>query len=134
MAVGMLRAVDKTKRCPVAELYIACEDMDFSWYQWEIDTVIEKWTNNHCITEIADALDRDCDEVAILLIDLARKEKIQPREGGIWGCRRSTNARGVLPGWNGSGGPGSGSTGREWWSCFREAGDSGMVSQEELWR
>lgn len=103
MAVGMLRAVDKTKRCPVAELYIACEDMDFSWYQWEIDTVIEKWTNNHCITEIADALDRDCDEVAILLIDLARKEKIQPRKGGIWGCQRSINGQGEPPGKSGSG-------------------------------
>ena len=89
MAVGM--RVDKTKRCPKAELYIACDDLDFSWYHWEIEAVTEWWNGGLCITEIAEMLDRDCDEVAILLIDLARKEKIQPREGGIWGCRRSIN-------------------------------------------
>ncbi len=37
------------------------------------------------LEDIAEAVNRDCDEVAILLIDLARDGKIQRRRLGIYG-------------------------------------------------
>ena len=67
------------------ELYIACEDMDFSWYTEEIKYVIGGWEEGLNIYEIAEELKRDPDEVLLLLIDLAKKEKILPRKDGIYG-------------------------------------------------
>lgn len=79
--------IDKTKRCPKEELYIACEDLDFSWYHDELQFVIEAWGKGLSIFEIAEELQRDPDEVLILLVDLARKERIGKRRGGIFGER-----------------------------------------------
>jgi len=76
---------DIRKLRPQEELYIACTDMDFSWKQAEIDYVIQEWKAGTHISDIADGLGRDVDEVAILLMDLARKRKILPRENGVFG-------------------------------------------------
>ncbi len=68
-----------------SELYIACMDMDFSWYPAEVDRAISLYNAGASLVELAQGLDRDGDETFILLLDLARRGKIQAREGG-W-CR-----------------------------------------------
>jgi len=76
---------DIRKLRPQEELYIACTDMDFSWAQAEIEYVKREWKNGTHISDIADGLGRDVDEVGILVMDLARKRKIKPRKGGVFG-------------------------------------------------
>ena len=62
--------------------YIACEDLEFGWSQEDVEQVIEWWNEGVSYDEMARRLDRDGDEVAILLIDLVRKGRIQKRRGG----------------------------------------------------
>lgn len=77
--------VDIRKLRPKEELYIACTDLDFSWTKAEVEYVKREWKEGTHIADIAGALDRDVDEVGILVMDLARKRKIRPREGGVFG-------------------------------------------------
>jgi len=79
---------DPLKLRPKAELYIACEEMDFSWNYKEIEKVIVWWGRGLSIEKMAQRLERDPDEVLILLVDLARKEKIGRRKNGIFGEER----------------------------------------------
>lgn len=67
--------------------YIACEDMDFLWDEWDIYRVDEMWMDGFPITSIAEEMDRDPDEVLVLIIDRARKGQITARKGGILGGR-----------------------------------------------
>ncbi len=78
---------DKTKLRPQVLLYTALSDgnFDFTWYPHEVTTVINRWNEGSHISDIAEELDRDTDEVAVLIIDLARKGKIGRREGGVYG-------------------------------------------------
>jgi len=80
---------------PTEELYIALEDLDFTWYSDEIEKVIELWNQGANVVEIAEKVrkapwfmhskDHGQYEVVILLMDLARREKIEPRPGGLLG-------------------------------------------------
>ena len=67
--------------------YIACFDLDFSWSEKQVKRVIAYWNSGYHIAEIAKKVDRIIDEVAILIIDLVRKEKITERPGGVFGGR-----------------------------------------------
>ena len=69
--------------------YIACFDLDFSWNEKQVKRVIAYWKSGYHIAEIAKKVDRIIDEVAILIIDLARKEEIEKREGGVFGAKVS---------------------------------------------
>ncbi len=79
------RVTDIAKIRPAERLYIACEDMDLSWYPSEVRQVIEDWEAGVPLWEIAEKLKRDPDEVAVLLIDLARRGAIRKRRGGVYG-------------------------------------------------
>lgn len=66
------------------KIYIAIEDLDCVW---DIDHVKDfeyLWNEGHTLSDIAKYLKRDIDEVAILLLDRARKGKVKSRESGIW--------------------------------------------------
>ncbi|MFZ5688650.1 MAG: hypothetical protein ACOY9Y_10845 [Bacillota bacterium] len=76
---------DKYKICPPEPLYIALADLDFTWYADEVTQVIRWWEDGIALGDMADRLRRDPDEVAILLIDLARAGKIKERDGGVYG-------------------------------------------------
>jgi hypothetical protein len=76
---------DKWKLRPEAELVIALDDLDFSWYPKEITFVQQTWKQGLHIAEIAKKLDRDQDEVAALIMHLARRGKIKLRKGGVFG-------------------------------------------------
>lgn len=80
------RTNSRLKLRPQSELYIACEDMDFSWYPWEVQQAIRSYNNGKSLVDIAIELDRDSDECFILLLDLARQGKIKARQGWIWGA------------------------------------------------
>jgi len=85
----MKRTIVDLKKCrPRERLYIACLDMDFSWFPAEVEKIINAWQVGKPIWEIAEELNRCPDEVAILFIDLARKGKIKSRPRGVYGCRR----------------------------------------------
>lgn len=67
------------------ERYIACEDLDFSWWPEQVQKVQELWCQGVDIVDISKQVHRDCDEVAILVMDLARQGKIQRRKRGVFG-------------------------------------------------
>lgn len=76
---------DKTKLRPQTELYIALEKLDFSWYRLEVEHVRLLWEEGLHLADIAREVVRDPDEVTVLLMDLARRGKIEQREGGAYG-------------------------------------------------
>lgn len=80
-----MMALTSTKLRPPVRLHIALADLDFSWYPHEVLKVRKMWQAGAHIEDIAKAVKRDCDEVAVLLIDLARDGKIQRRQLGIYG-------------------------------------------------
>lgn len=84
--------IDLKKNRPGDRLYIACLDMDFSWYPVEVNKVINMWQEGKSIWEIAEEQNRCPDEVAILIIDLARRGKISPRSRGVHRCRKKNQS------------------------------------------
>jgi hypothetical protein len=66
-------------------IYIACEDLDFVWDEHDLIEFVNDWRNGKSIIEISDKFQREQDECAILILDLARKGLIQKRAGGIFG-------------------------------------------------
>lgn len=78
------RKTDIRKLRP-AEIYIVLEDLDFSWEHWEITRAIEMWQEGYDIRDISTELEREGDEVFLLLLDLARKGRINERDNGIFG-------------------------------------------------
>lgn len=68
------------------QIYVALEDLDFTWCERrEIPVVEEMWKNGAPIWEIAEEVGRDPDEVAILIMDRVRKRFLRPRPGGVFG-------------------------------------------------
>lgn len=76
---------DGHKYRPNARLYIALVNLDFSWYPWEVEKVRELWAQGKSIPRIAKIMDRDPDEVTLLIMSLARERKISQRPGGATG-------------------------------------------------
>ena len=76
---------DMQKIRPKEKLYIALSELDFSWYRGEVEYVKEAWGDNLHITDIAEELHRDVDEVALLVMDLARNDCIEHRGNGVFG-------------------------------------------------
>lgn len=80
---------DKYKLRPQEQLYIAMEDLDFTWRPAEIQRVIRLWNEGVSLTEIAEMVrDRSEEaqlETAVLVMDLARRGRIEGRERGVYG-------------------------------------------------
>lgn len=63
------------------------DDPHFEW-RWEEELVLaadQMWQLGYSPFKMASVLDRDPDEILILLVDRLRKEKIRMRAGGIIG-------------------------------------------------
>ena len=84
-ASAFSRRADSRKRQPREELYIALSELDFSWYQNEVEQVAQMWRDGIHIADIAERMERDIDEVAILIMDLARRGVIGRRKNGAMG-------------------------------------------------
>ena len=65
--------------------YIALEELDFLWSLQDVKAFDRMWEQGLSVYEIAKALNRDPDEIAVLAIDRARKGKIGQRKGGAYG-------------------------------------------------
>lgn len=84
-------AADKRKSNPKSELIMILDDLDFSWTKREIQQAIFMWTSGYSIVDMAkklrphDSKQNGTDEVALLIMHLGRQEKIEPREGGVFG-------------------------------------------------
>lgn len=66
-------------------VYIACENMNFLWDFSEVEKFGEMWRSGIPIDHIAKNLGRSEDEVALLAMDRAKKRRIKPRKGGVYG-------------------------------------------------
>lgn len=66
-------------------IYLACDELDFTWGVEEIYRFEELWKQGKDLTSIAKEFNRDPDELAILVIDRARQGRIEQREGGLLG-------------------------------------------------
>lgn len=67
------------------EIYTACAGMNLQWSDAQVKAFEAAWERGESITDIADMLDRDCDEVGILALDRAHEGAIQRRAHGIYG-------------------------------------------------
>ena len=76
---------DSRKMRPREELYIALSELDFSWYRGEVEQVAQLWREGLPVADIAERMERDIDEVAILIMDLARRDVIGRRKNGALG-------------------------------------------------
>lgn len=78
-AIARIEKAYMTKRR--RNICIACEDMDFTWDERQVYAVAEMYRKGATVYEIASdpGIDRDPDEVAVLIMDLARKGIIDPR-------------------------------------------------------
>lgn len=75
---------DKWKLRP-PELIIALEDLDFSFLPEEAEATKQMWLEGKHIADIAAKLERDMDEVAILIMHMARRGEIEKRKSGVLG-------------------------------------------------
>ncbi|PGC86129.1 helix-turn-helix domain containing protein [Bacillus toyonensis] len=64
-------------------LYIALEELDMLWDEDEVVQVKEAWNNNESVFAIGEKMQRDPDEVVLLIMDLARKGAIGKRGLGL---------------------------------------------------
>lgn len=76
---------DPYKLRPKSELIIALEGLDFTWFPEEAEKVKKLWRAGWHIGYIAEQTQRDQDEVAVLIMHLARKGKIKYRNTGVFG-------------------------------------------------
>jgi len=81
----MAKYNDRLKLRPKSELIIALSDLDFSWFPEEVGKVKQLWNQSLHIAAIAAKVKRDQDEVAVLIMHLARKGKIAKRKTGVFG-------------------------------------------------
>ena len=63
--------------------YIACSDLEFGWTKDEIKVVRNAWDAGFGTATISKALNRDPDEVLLLLVDLRRKGAVKRRGGRL---------------------------------------------------
>lgn len=78
--------LDKCKLRPNDELVFALEDLDLTFYREEVEKVTRLWKYGWHISDISKYINnRDQDEVAVLVMHLARQGKIRLRKNGVFG-------------------------------------------------
>lgn len=61
------------------------DDFSFVWTGKEIRSVQNFWNEGRHIADISDEIERDQDEIAVLIIWLARHGRLRKRKGGVFG-------------------------------------------------
>lgn len=72
-------------RVEVELVIIACEELNFVWQPEKVRVFREMWRDGADIRVIAKCLKRKPEEVAILVMDQAKRGNIQKRPTGIFG-------------------------------------------------
>ena len=70
---------------PAEPLYLAGQDLDFSWYEWQVEALIEDYNAGVPVMDIAERLNRDYREVSFLVMELAHNGRLKPRGTGVFG-------------------------------------------------
>ncbi len=70
---------------PVITYRRILEDMNRDWRLDQIEQVRQWWVEGVPLGEMAERLKRDPDEVALLIMHLARQGELEPRPGGCFG-------------------------------------------------
>lgn len=83
-AVERIAQETKTKLRPQQRLYFACENFDLTFTMEEVDYVLKSYQEGVSMLEVTEKLQRNQVEIAILLMDLAERGKIEPRPSGIF--------------------------------------------------
>jgi hypothetical protein len=66
---------------------IILDGLDFQWDTKEITKVNRLWKKGTALIDIAESVKRSPEETFLLLMDQARKGKIEQRENYIWGIK-----------------------------------------------
>ncbi|MGG4039922.1 helix-turn-helix domain-containing protein [Heyndrickxia ginsengihumi] len=66
------------------KIYVALEDIDFVWDTDEIKEFIKMWNDDVPISHIAKVFNRSEIECVVLVMDLSKKDRIQPRANGLF--------------------------------------------------
>lgn len=86
---GLTMAMSRNPNKPILKYfdYMALDDgaFEFGWSNEDVERFDQLWHEGYPIWDIADILKRDVDEVAILLIDRARRKKVKNRKNGAFG-------------------------------------------------
>ena len=64
---------------------IILDGLDFQWDTKEITKVNRLWKKGTALIDIAESVKRSPEETFLLLMDQARKGKIEQRENYVWG-------------------------------------------------
>lgn len=67
------------------ETYTALEDVDFQWSRYEITEFINLWNAGVSLTGLSHRFRRSQTDIAVLILDLRLKGRIEPRERGLNG-------------------------------------------------
>ena len=85
MTTALCRQVlDRQKYRPPTPLYVALDHLDLTFYEIEINKVMQWWRDGKTVDEMAAELQRPEAEVAVLLIDLSDRGKLKRRGGGLF--------------------------------------------------
>lgn len=66
---------------------IILDGLDFQWDTKDIKKVNRLWKKGTALIDIAESVKRSPEETFLLLMDQARKGKIEQRENYIWGIK-----------------------------------------------
>ena len=64
-------------------LYIALEDFDFTFTNAEIASIIDLWQQGTTLQSMASIVDREPQEILVMLLDLDYRGKIKLTEGKV---------------------------------------------------
>ena len=70
-----------------SKVYVACEEVNMIWDERDVVAFDSMWNEGLSIGDIANAFERDADEVVMLVMDRARKGFITRRQNGLYGRR-----------------------------------------------
>lgn len=85
MSRGCCTMANQRQAVEIPEQYIALIDLDFGFSQEELKIFRSMWKVGESVFAIAEELERDPDEIAILVMDQARKGRIKQRPRGVFG-------------------------------------------------
>jgi hypothetical protein len=66
------------------ETYIAGEQFDYQWSKDEVIEFIQMWNYGASVMWLQHHFKRTQNDIAVLILDLRSKGKIEPRDEGLW--------------------------------------------------
>jgi hypothetical protein len=66
------------------ETYIAGEGFDFKWSKNEVSEFIKLWNHGASLMRLSQTFRWTQTDIAVLILDLRSKGKIEPRDEGLW--------------------------------------------------